>query len=235
MREKVAVVTGANRGMGLETVRQLAGLGYHVLLTSRDRNKGQAITTSLQGEGLNVDYHQLDVDDPQSIRALAEYIRSRYSKLDVLINNAGILLEALGAADVSLFSAQPDTILQTFRTNTLGPLLLAQALVPLMGNDGCVVNVSSGMGQLSDMNGGYAAYRLSKTALNAVTRILADELSDTRIKVNSVCPGWVRTDMGGPSATQSVAQGVETTIWLATLGADGPSGGFFRDKSLIPW
>ena len=234
MTKKLAVVTGANRGMGLETTRQLAQLGYQVILTSRDRAQGLAALATLENDGLELDYHQLDVCDPASIQALARDIQHNYKKLDVLINNAGILHDAIDS-DTSVFNAKPETLLQTFRTNTLGPLLLAQALVPLMGKTGCIVNVSSGMGQLSDMNGGYPAYRISKTALNAVTRILAAELSDTSIKVNSVCPGWVRTDMGGPQAVKTIAQGVETTLWLATLPSDGPSGGFFRDKQVIPW
>lgn len=238
MGNKLAVVTGANRGMGLETAWQLAKNGYRVILTSRDSEKGMAATDRLKAEGLDVAYHQLDVDDLESIQSLARDIREQHGKVDVLVNNAGVLLDVVANQDesgVSVFNADPDIILQTFRTNTLGPLLLAQALVPLMGKQGRIVNVSSGMGQLSDMNGGYPAYRLSKTALNAVTRILADELKETDIKVNSVCPGWVRTDMGGANADRTVEKGVETTVWLACLPADGPSGGFFRDKKSIPW
>ena len=234
MVNKVAVVTGANRGMGFETARQLAKLGYQVIVTSRDREKGLAAVDTLLSEGLSVEYHQLDVDDPASIDTLANDLRDSHGRIDALVNNAGVLLEPIDA-DASVFNADPETILRTFCTNALGPLLIAQALVPLMGGEGCIVNVTSGMGQLSDMNGGYPAYRLSKTALNAVTRIFADELKDTNIKVNSVCPGWVRTDMGGPHADKSIAQGVETTVWLATLGSDGPSGGFFRNKQPLPW
>ena len=124
---------------------------------------------------------------------------------------------------------------RTFETNTLGPLMVSQALIPLMQGSGRVVNVSSGMGQLAEMNGGYPGYRLSKAALNALTRILADELEDTSVKVNSVCPGWVKTDMGGPDAPRTPEQGVQTIVWLATLPDDGPTGGFFRDKQPIPW
>ena len=238
MSSKLAVVSGANRGMGFETVRQLARRGYQVILTSRKQQKGEAAVEVLRREGLAVEYHPLDVSDPDSIKRLALDIRDKYGKLDVLVNNAGVLLDPFDDNDTaiaSVFNTDPEIILKTFRTNTLGPLLLAQALVPLMGKEGCIVNVSSGMGQLNDMNGGYPAYRISKTALNAVTRILADELMGTQIKVNSVCPGWVRTDMGGPHASIPVEQGVETTIWLATLPSDGPSGGFFRNKQRIPW
>lgn len=238
MADKIAVVTGANRGMGFETARQLGKLGYHVILTSRDQDKGLEAIAVLQNEGLKVEYHQLDVAVPDSIKSLALGMRNTHGKIDVLINNAGVLLDPMDSDDRSLssiFNADPEIILKTFRINTLGPLLLAQSLVPLMGSKACIVNVSSGMGQLSDMNGDYPAYRISKTALNAVTRILADELKDTNIKVNSVCPGWVRTDMGGPNADKTVEQGVETTVWLATLPNDGPTGGFFRDKQSIPW
>ena len=135
----------------------------------------------------------------------------------------------------SVFNADIDTIRQAMETNTYGALRLAQALIPLMEGQGTVVNVSSGMGQLSDMNGCCPAYRLSKTALNAVTRILADELKDSGIKINSVCPGWVRTDMGGDNADRPVAEGAAGIVWAACLPEDGPSGGFFRDGQPIPW
>jgi len=238
MSGKLAVVSGANRGMGLETVRQLAQRGYRVILTSRDPGQGLVAQAGLQQAGLDVDFYPLDVCDEQSIQALAQHIHKHYKKLDVLVNNAGVLLERLdfeAERDISAFHVKSETMLQTFRTNTLGPLLLAQALVPLMGNRGCIVNVSSGMGQLQGMNGSFPAYRVSKTGLNALTRILADELRHTRIKVNAVCPGWVRTDMGGEHAVKSVTEGVETTLWLATLPDDGPTGGFYRDMQAIPW
>ena len=131
--------------------------------------------------------------------------------------------------------SDPAIVRRTFETNTLGPLMVSQALIPLMQGSGRVVNVSSGMGQLAEMNGGYPGYRLSKAALNALTRILADELKGTGVKVNSVCPGWVRTDMGGADAPRTPKQGAETIVWLATLPDDGPTGGFFRDKQPIPW
>jgi NAD(P)-dependent dehydrogenase (short-subunit alcohol dehydrogenase family) len=134
-----------------------------------------------------------------------------------------------------VFDADVDLVRASMEANVYGPLRLCQKLVPLMRGKGRVVNLSSGMGQLAEMNGCCPGYRLSKTALNALTRILADELKDTRIKVNSVCPGWVRTDMGGPNADRHVEKGAETVVWLATLGDDGPSGGFFRDKQSIPW
>ncbi len=233
-----AVVTGANRGLGLETCRRLASAGLKVVLTSRDAHKGRTAAEGLRAEGLDVMSHPLDVMDPDSVQQLAEFIKKEWGRLDILVNNAGVLLDHRDAADTtvaSVFKADLDTVRKTMETNLYGPMMLSQALIPLMHGTGRVVNVSSGMGQLSDMNGGWPAYRLSKTALNALTRILADELKDTHIKVNSVCPGWVRTDMGGPHADRSVEEGAETIVWLATLPDDGPSGSFFRDKQRIPW
>lgn len=234
----IAVITGANRGLGVETCRQLAHQGVKVVLTSRSEDKGRAAAQSLRNEGLDVDYYPLDVTDSKSVRNLVDYIKSTYGRLDILVNNAGIMLNLevpKNRADPSVFNTDIDTVRQSMETNTYGPMRLIQALVPLMAGRGNVVNVSSGMGQLAEMNGGWPGYRLSKTALNALTRIFADELRDTKIKINSVCPGWVRTDMGGPNADRSVTQGAETIVWLATLPDDGPSGGFYRDKQPIPW
>jgi NAD(P)-dependent dehydrogenase (short-subunit alcohol dehydrogenase family) len=237
-KKKIAVVTGSNRGLGLETCRQLAKLGLSVILTSRDRDRGQAAVAELRAAGRDVAFHQLDVTDGASINRLGDFIAKEYGRLDVLVNNAGVFLDPRGGDDASassVFRAGLDTLRATMETNLYGPLRLCQVLIPLMQGSGRVVNVSSGMGQLSEMNGCCPGYRLSKTALNALTRILADELQNTGIKVNSLCPGWVRTDMGGPGATRSVDEGAETIVWLATLGDDGPSGGFFRDKQPIPW
>ncbi len=235
---KIAVVTGANRGLGLETCRQLAALGLTVILTSRDPAKGQAAVDALQAKGLVLRFQPLDVTDGTSVAQLGEFVANDYGRVDVLVNNAGVFLDPIGGSDPSassVFRADIDTLRSSMETNLYGPLRLCQTLIPLMNGSGRVVNVSSGMGQLSEMNGGCPGYRFSKTALNALTRILADELQNTRIKVNSVCPGWVRTDMGGPNATRSVEEGAATIVWLATLPDDGPSGGFFRDKQPIPW
>lgn len=231
----VAVVTGANRGLGLETARQLAQRGYRVILTSRQAEQGGLAAARLTAEGFTVAHHVLDVTHASQIATLAAFVRDAYGRVDALINNAGILTEALDAAGTTVFNADPAKIRLSFETNTLGPLMLSISLVPLMRERGCIVNVSSGMGQLSEMNGGWPAYRLSKTALNAVTRILADELQHTKIKINSVCPGWVRTDMGGPNAERNIPDGVRGIVWAATLPADGPSGGFFRDGRPIAW
>ena len=208
-----------------------------MILTARDAAKGKAAAEMLHGQGLDVVFQPLDVTEPASIDRLVIFIESQFGRVDVLINNAGIMLEHLkpGGAPVSVFKASLDTVRTSMETNVYGPLLLSQALKPLMHDNGRIVNVSSGMGQLTEMNGGWPGYRISKSALNTLTRILADELKSTNIKVNSVCPGWVRTDMGGPNAERSVEKGAETIVWLATLPDDGPSGGFFRDMQAIPW
>ncbi len=232
---KIAVVTGANRGLGFETCRQLARLGLRVFLTSRDPAKGEAATETLRGEGLDVPYRPLDVTRADQVQHLAEHIASEHGRLDVLVNNAGVFLDRYDPPGNSVLDSDLDAVRRTLETNLYGALRVSQALIPLMRGEGRVVNVSSGMGQLTEMNGCCPGYRFSKVGLNALTRILADELHDTRIKVNSVCPGWVRTDMGGPHAARSIADGVDTIVWLATLSDDGPSGGFFRDRRPIPW
>jgi NAD(P)-dependent dehydrogenase (short-subunit alcohol dehydrogenase family) len=234
----LAVISGASRGLGFETCRQLGRRGYRVLLTARDHAKGKAAAAALRDEGLEVGFFPLDVTDRDSVRSLAGHLETEFGRLDVLVNNAGVFLDPMPPEDPSassVFRADIATVRYSMETNAYGPLRLCQALVPLMRGRGRVVNVSSGMGQLSEMNGCCPGYRFSKAALNVLTRILADELRDTRIKVNSVCPGWVRTEMGGPNAERSVEEGADTIVWLATLPDDGPSGGFFRDRKPIPW
>lgn len=236
MDQPVAVVTGAYRGLGLETCRQLARLGHHVVLTARRESAGREAADALAREGLSVRFWRLEVTDEGSIQALAGLIRDELGRLDVLVNNAGIFPDpSPSSADSSVFAAELDTVRKAFETNTLAALRLCQVLIPLMAGEGRVVNVSSGMGQLSDMNGCCPGYRLSKTALNAVTRIFSDELIGQGIKINSVCPGWVRTEMGGSDAHLSIEEGVRGIVWAATLPADGPSGGFYRHGEAIPW
>lgn len=232
---RIAVVTGTNRGLGLETSRQLASRGIRVILTSRTEQKGRQAKERLQAEGLDVTYFPLDVTDPDGPMRLATYVRETFGRLDILVNNAGIFPDPWGAEASSVFRADIASVRAAMETNTYGPLRLMQALIPLMQGRGNVVNVSSGMGQLSDMNGGCPGYRLSKTGLNALTRIFADELQDTGVKINAVCPGWVRTDMGGSNAERSIEQGAQGIVWAATLDESGPSGGFFRDGKAIPW
>jgi len=233
--QRVAVVTGANRGIGLEICRQLSRQDeLRVVLTSRDEDKGRVAVKTLRAAGLDVDYRQLDVTSERSVRLLADYLAETYARCDVLINNAGVMADPRGSR---VLDSKLATYRETFETNVFGPLLLIQALAPLMkkGRYGRIVNVSSGQGQLSDMGAGTPAYRISKTALNALTRTCAAELRGSGVLVNSMCPGWVKTDMGGPSAPRSLAQGADTAVWLATLPDGGPSGGCFRDRKPIPW
>jgi len=232
-REHVAVVTGANRGIGLETARQLAKLGWQVILTSRDGDKGRQAASRLGEQGLTVNALQLNVTDRTSCAAAHQWIAHRFGHIDALVNNAGIMIDPQG---VSALDLSGDVLTQTLETNLFGVLNVTQALAPLLrrSRGARVVNLSSGLGQLTDMKAGTPAYRISKTALNALTRILAAELAPG-VKVNAMCPGWVRTDMGGPQGERSVEQGADTAVWLATLPDDGPTGGYFRDRKPMPW
>lgn len=235
---RTALVTGANRGLGFETARQLGRLGYLVVLAARDKSKAGNAAETLQGEGLDVVPHELDLTSAESTAALA-----RIDPVDVLINNGAVMVEsdenplAAGLLSRSALDVEPDLLREAFDTNTLGAYRVIQAIAPGMRNRGYgrIVNVSSGLGQLNEMGGGYPAYRVSKAGLNALTRIFAAELRDAGVLVNSVCPGWVKTDMGGSHAQLEPERGVETIVWAATLPDDGPTGGFYRSKSLIPW
>ncbi|MCB0213189.1 MAG: SDR family oxidoreductase [Anaerolineae bacterium] len=230
---RIALITGANRGIGFEACRQLAQQGAQVILTSRNVAKGQAAANVLRNEGLEVTHHQLDVTDVDSVIALREEIDVTFGRLDILINNAGIYLDE----GVSIFDLSLEAMRLTQEINFWGPFHLCRAFVPMMRlqDYGRIVNVSSGYGAMADMGARTAAYRISKLGLNALTRIVADEVKGYNIKINSMCPGWVNTDMGGAAAPRTVEQGVETITWLATLPDDGPTGGFFRDGQPIPW
>jgi len=234
MDKRLALVTGANRGIGYEICRQLARKGLRVVLTSRDPETGREARKKLAKEGLDVLHHQLDVTDQASVAAIARHIESEYGRMDVLVNNSGILIDS---RSTSVLREKEETFRATLETNFYGALRMCQAVVPLMQKNhyGRVVNMSSGLGQLDDMGDGTPAYRVSKTALNALTRMVAKATEGDNILVNSMCPGWVRTDMGGPEASRSVEQGAETAVWLAMLPHDGPTGGFFRDRKPIPW
>ncbi len=235
MAAKVAVVTGANRGIGLEICRQLATQGdIHVVLTSRDDSKGKAAAKKLARDGAEVEFRTLDVTKERSVKALADFMASAHGRCDVLVNNAGILADPRGSR---FLDSKVETYRETLDVNLFGALMMAQAIAPLMQKRryGRIVNLSSGLGQLADMGVGSPAYRISKTALNALTRILAAELKDSGVLVNSMCPGWVQTGMGGPTAPRTVKQGADTAVWLATLPDAGPTGGFFRDRKPISW
>jgi NAD(P)-dependent dehydrogenase (short-subunit alcohol dehydrogenase family) len=234
MDRKIAVVTGANRGIGFEICRQLAAKGISVVLTSRDEAKGRMAVAQLRSQGLEIEFYQLDVTDTSGIQRLGGFLDRKYGAADILINNAGIMADPKGTR---MLGVQLQIIRTTMETNVYGPLTLCRELIPLMRkkNYGRIVNISSGLGQLSEMGGGMPAYRMSKTALNALTRTLAAELKGTNILVNSMCPGWVKTDMGGPNAVKSLAEGADTAVWLATLPDGGASGGFYRDRKAISW
>ena len=230
-QKPIALVTGANRGLGREIARQLAALGHHVILAGRDREACAAVAAELVKAGGSASAHVLDVTSDASAARLRHDLEKEVGRLDVLVNNAGILPDG-GQALATL----PLPLLQkTLETNLFGVLRVTQSLLPLLrkSSQPRVVNMSSGLGQLADMGSGTPAYRISKTALNAVTRILAAEFPAAR--VNSVCPGWCHTDMGGPEAPRTPAQGADTAVWLATLPPDGPTGGFFRDREAIAW
>ncbi|HET7497597.1 MAG TPA: SDR family oxidoreductase [Candidatus Eisenbacteria bacterium] len=225
---QVALVTGSTRGIGQETARQLAARDYTVVVTGRSL---RAASEAAAGIGARAVARALDVSDPKSVAALGAWIASAIGSLDVLVNNAAILLDE----GKSILTLDPQTFEATMRTNVLGALLVTQAMAPLLRRARAprVVNVSSGAGQISSMTTYAPGYSISKAALNAVTVLLAAALPNAR--VNCVDPGWVRTDMGGPNATRGVAEGAETIVWLATLPANGPTGGFFHDRKRIAW
>ncbi len=223
-QQGVALVSGASRGIGAEIARQLAGdHGFHVYAGARDPGD--------VAEQDGVEPIELDVTDESEIDAVRSAIESGPGRLDALVNNAGIHGGHYGDGFVD---SDIEEIKRVLETNLFGAWRLTQAMLPLLRKSDRprVVNVSSGAGQLDDMNGGIHPYRLSKTGMNVMTKTLAN---DGEVIVNSMCPGWVRTDMGGESAPRSVEEGADTAVWLATLPDDGPSGGFFRDREAIPW
>jgi NAD(P)-dependent dehydrogenase (short-subunit alcohol dehydrogenase family) len=228
----IIVVTGGNRGIGFEICRQLVERGAQVVLTARRPEAGEQAVKRLAAKNSSVRFHPLDVTGSESIAALHDFLVSSFGRLDVLINNAGIFSDE----DTSGLEVKLPTVRATLETNSLGPLHLAQTLAPLLKRSraGRIVNLSSGMGALADMEGGHAAYRISKAALNAVTGILAAELRGA-VAVNSMCPGWVKTDMGGPNAERDVAQGADTAVWLALDAPQDLTGKFLRDRKVIPW
>jgi NAD(P)-dependent dehydrogenase (short-subunit alcohol dehydrogenase family) len=229
----VAVVTGGNRGLGLEVVRQLGERpGHTVYLGSRDSAKGHAAAQPLIAAGLDVRPVPLDVTDPAAADALAAHLEAEHGRLDVLVNNAAIHYDTWQAA----ITADLGVVREALETNVLGAWQLTERLAPLLrrSDHGRIVNVSSGGGSLTEMGGGIPAYRVSKAALNALTRMWADELRRDRVLVNSICPGWVATDMGGPGG-RPVDEGAAGITWAATLPDDGPTGGFFRDRQPVPW
>lgn len=230
---RVALVTGGNRGIGLEVCRQLASHAFTVLLTARDAENAQSAAKRLASIG-KIEPLVLNVADRGSIDRAARGVATRYGYLDVLINNAGINYDTWETAENVDIDG---TVVETITTNLLGPWRVCQALLPLLRKSRAarIVNVSSESGSLAHMGVGPPAYQVSKAALNALTRTLAGELRNTGILVNAVCPGWVATEMGGAGAPRSVCEGAASVIWAATLPDSGPTGGFFRDGKPLPW
>lgn len=228
----IALVTGANRGIGLEVAKQLAQKGATVLLGSRDLEKGKTAAQYLASEGLTVVPVQLDVTQLEDIKQAAQQIEQQYGRLDILINNAGVLYDTWQNAA----GADLDEVELALATNTLGPWRVVKGLLPMLkkSQHGRIVNVSSGAGSLHDMSGGTPAYSVSKAALNALTIMLSKNLEADGILVNAVCPGWVATDMGGAGG-RPVEAGAASVTWAALLPDDGPTGGFFRDGKAIAW
>ena len=228
--QKVWFVTGAGRGLGVDIAQQALAAGHAVTATGRNP---EAVLQAI-GAHENLLVVALDITDPGAASAAAQAAVDRFGRIDVLVNNAAVAIDPRGSR---FLDSKLDTYRETLEVNLFGPLQLAHAVVPLMKANryGRIVNMSSGLGQLSSMGSGTPAYRISKAALNALTRIVAAEFSESNILVNSMCPGWVRTRMGGEHAPRTVQQGADTAVWLATLPDGGPSGGFFRDRQPIPW
>ena len=242
--EKVAFISGANRGIGFETAKKLAEQGVKVILGSRDLNKGEMAQKELAALGAEVDLVQYDAKDMDAPQRVYQYISEKYHKLDILINNAGVLLTGnLFVTNSSTVS--DDDVKETFQVNLFSVISLTQALLPLIkkSNAGRIVNVSTILSSLTLHSAKDSpiqpakefAYNASKTALNAYTVHLASELKDTKIKVNSGHPGWVKTELGGPNAPMEVKDSYETSLYLATLDKDGPSGGLFHKGETLPW
>ena len=227
--KRTALVTGGNRGIGLEACRQLARAGMSVVLAARDPLRGQEAAQKLQDEGLDVIPEWLDVADSQSVKKCARRLKDAGTEVNVLVNNAGVY------PTQGVFSVSEETFEMALEVNTLGAFRTCHAFVPTMVQRGYgrVVNVSSGGGSFGE-GLGPAAYAVSKAALNALTVKIAQAIQGD-LKINAMCPGWVKTDMGGSSAPRSPEEAVDTLVWLATLAEDGPNGGFFRDRNPIPW
>lgn len=221
-------ITGGNRGIGLGLLKGLSS-SNNVIFSVRDKAKGEKTLEELKN--LDADYVVMDVDDTNSIEVAAGELKNKMSTLDILFNNAGILLKEY---NVDAVDTPETSILKTFNTNTLGVLRVSRSVIPLMKNGGRIINVSSGMGQLEDMESGSIAYRLSKTALNALSKVMSNELSSKNIKVNAICPGWVQTDMGGSSANLTVKESTDRIIKFA-LEDNFPNGKFLQHGEVIPW
>jgi NAD(P)-dependent dehydrogenase (short-subunit alcohol dehydrogenase family) len=232
--KKIAIVTGGNRGIGREIARQLMKADLFVVIGARDAAKGEQAAAELQGEGGGATALELDVNETKSVRHFVEQVEKHHGIPRVLVNNAGVYPES---RDGRVVDTSTSLWRETFETNLFGAVRMCREVVPLMAKPryGRIVNVSSGLGQMHQMGEGSPAYRVSKAALNALTRTLAAEVASLGILVNSMSPGWVRTDMGGEAAPRSVEEGADTAVWLSLLPSSGPTGQFFRDRKPIPW
>jgi NAD(P)-dependent dehydrogenase (short-subunit alcohol dehydrogenase family) len=230
---KTVLITGGNRGIGLETARQLAEKGFQVFIGVRDLAAGQTAAAGLRKKGGLVTALGLDVANSSSIKAAADELSKQASHLDVLINNAGIYPDE----GLNILNISREQLVSTFQTNTFGPIAVVQAFLPMLrkAQNARIINLSSGLGQLDGMSPSIPSYSLSKLAINGVTILLANALRPESISVNSMCPGWVRTDMGGASAPRSVGEGADTAVWLASEAPHELTGKFFRDRKEIPW
>jgi NAD(P)-dependent dehydrogenase (short-subunit alcohol dehydrogenase family) len=231
--KQVALVTGGNRGIGYELVKQLSLSGFNVILTSRDHEMGNKAVQKLKELNLDVSCIEMDVSNHESITQAAITLNEQYGRLDVLINNAGVYLDE----NENLLTMDPSILQKTMETNFFGVYHVIRSFIPLMEKQGYgrIINISSEYGAMSEMSSpGVGAYKLSKFALNGLTRLVAAETKGD-IKINAVDPGWVSTDMGGPSAPRTPREAAESILWLATIGSEGPNGGFFRDGKQIPW
>lgn len=231
MERKVILVTGANKGIGFEIVKQLAKLGHDVLLATRDEQKGREALSILQKENLTAHVVKVDITNEASIKIAVSQVQHQFGRLDVLINNAAILLKE----DQSLLKNDWLVIENSLRTDAMAQLMVTRYFQTLLVKGSRIIMTSSGGGSMSDPVGGWSpAYCIAKSLLNAITRHLASEFSQRQISVNAFCPGWVKTDMGGKSAPRTVEQGADTAVWLATTEKIS-TGKFFRDRKEIPW
>ena len=233
-KNKIAIVTGGNRGIGREIARQLMKDEVFVVIGARDLAKGEAAVEEIRGRRSNAVAYQLDVNDTKSVRRFVEKVEKDHGSPGILVNNAGVYPES---TEAKVTDTPTSMWRETFETNVFGAVRMCREVVPLMRKlrHGRIVNISSGLGQLHHMGEGSPAYRVSKAALNALTRTLAAEVAGAGILVNSMSPGWVKTDMGGEHAPRTVEEGADTAVWLCLLPSNGPTGQFFRDRQPIPW
>jgi len=233
MDKKIAAVTGGNRGIGFQICRDIAKKGLKVLLTARNSERGAESAKILQGEKLDVTFYELDVSEFESIDTFVTRVTKEFGRIDVLVNNAAII----PAARSSGLSVEIQELQVSLETNVYGIIQLSQKIIPLMikNNYGRIINLSSSMGQFADMGSGYLAYRISKTAVNTITKVLANETDSYNIQINSADPGWVKTEMGGASASLSVEEGADTIVWLSTRPDNSPTGMFYKKREIISW